>query len=66
MMIEMDNSDLSIGSLDSIAQPSDALPDRDAEYIRYVHDAIERGLADSASGRTTPIENLRARYNLQP
>lgn len=66
MMIDMDNSDLSRGQLNSIAKPPDALPDRDAAYIRYVQDAIERGLADGARGRTTPIEAMRAHYNARP
>lgn len=30
----------------------------------YVRQAIERGLADSNAGRTTPIEEVRVRYGL--
>jgi len=59
-----------IGIKDEAHRLVDALRDdatwEDLMYEIYVRQAIERGLADSASGRTTPIESLRARYNLQP
>jgi len=38
----------------------------DLMYEIYVRQAIERGLADSAEGRTMPAEDVRARYGLQP
>ena len=38
----------------------------DLMYEIYVRQAIERGLADSAAGRTTPVEEVRSRYGLQP
>jgi len=34
----------------------------DLMYEIYVRQAIERGLADSEAGRTTPIEQIRAKY----
>ena len=34
----------------------------DLMYEIYVRQAIERGLADSAAGRTMPIEDVRARF----
>lgn len=43
---------------------SDATWD-DLMYEIYVRQAIERGLADSEAGRTTPIENIRAKYGLE-
>lgn len=36
----------------------------DLMYEIYVRQAVERGLADSDAGRTTPIEQIRARYGL--
>jgi len=36
----------------------------DLMYEIYVRQAIERGLADSETGRTKPIEEVRARYGL--
>lgn len=38
----------------------------DLMYEIYVRQAIERGLADSEAGRTTPIEQVAARYGLKP
>jgi predicted transcriptional regulator len=38
----------------------------DLMYEIYVRQAIERGLADSAAGRTTPVEEVQSRYGLQP
>ena len=38
----------------------------DLMYEIYVRQAIERGLADSAAGRTMPVEEVRARFGLQP
>ena len=38
----------------------------DLMYEIYVRQAIERGLADSDAGRTTPIDQIRAKYGLQP
>ncbi|MEX2177015.1 MAG: hypothetical protein WD872_21815 [Pirellulaceae bacterium] len=38
----------------------------DLMYEIYVRQAVERGLADSAAGRTMPLEDVRARYGLQP
>jgi predicted transcriptional regulator len=38
----------------------------DLMYEIYVRQAIERGLADSAAGRTMPVEDVRVRYGLQP
>ena len=31
----------------------------------YVRKAIESGLADSEAGRTTPVEDVRARFGLK-
>lgn len=36
----------------------------DLMYEIYVRQAIERGLADSAAGRTVPLEEVRARFGL--
>jgi hypothetical protein len=38
----------------------------DLMYEIYVRQAIERGMADSEAGRTTPIEQIRAKYGLEP
>jgi hypothetical protein len=38
----------------------------DLMYEIYVRQAIERGMADSDAGRTTPIEQVRAKYGLEP
>jgi predicted transcriptional regulator len=38
----------------------------DLMYEIYVRQAIERGLADSEAGRTIPLEQIRAKYGLQP
>ena len=32
----------------------------------YVRQAIERGLADSEAGRTRSVEDVRAKYGLEP
>ncbi len=32
----------------------------------YVRKAIEAGLADSQAGRTTPVEEVRKRFGLEP
>jgi predicted transcriptional regulator len=32
----------------------------------YVRKAIEAGMADSEAGRTVPVEELRARFGLEP
>jgi predicted transcriptional regulator len=32
----------------------------------YVRKAIESGMADSVAGRTIPVEELRARFGLEP
>jgi len=32
----------------------------------YVRKTIEAGLADSEQGRTTPVEEVRKRYELEP
>ena len=46
------------------------LPDEfswdDLMYEIYVRKAIESGIADSKAGRTVPVEELRARYGLEP
>ena len=38
----------------------------DLMYEIYVRQAIERGLADSEAGRTTPVEQIRSKYGLEP
>ena len=38
----------------------------DLMYEIYVRQAIERGLADSEAGRTKPVEEVRAKYGLEP
>ncbi|HYW12349.1 MAG TPA: hypothetical protein VE871_10330 [Longimicrobium sp.] len=38
----------------------------DLMYEIYVRTAIEAGIADSKAGRTTPVEEVRARYGLEP
>jgi hypothetical protein len=38
----------------------------DLMYEIYVRQAVERGMADSEAGRTTPIEQIRAKYGLEP
>ncbi len=38
----------------------------DLMYEIYVRQAIEKGLADSAAGRSIPIDEVRARYGLNP
>lgn len=45
--------------------PDDASWD-DLMYEIYVRQAIERGLADSEAGRTKSMEDVRARFGLQP
>lgn len=46
------------------------LPDEfswdDLMYEIYVRKAIEAGMADSRAGRTIPVEELRARFGLEP
>lgn len=46
------------------------LPDdctwEDLMHEIYVRQAIESGLADSEAGRTTPVEDVRAQYGLEP
>lgn len=32
----------------------------------YVRKAVESGLADSEAGRTTPVEEVRRRFGLEP
>ncbi|MBV9773151.1 MAG: hypothetical protein JO040_04340 [Gemmatimonadetes bacterium] len=48
----------------------DRLPDDltwdDLMHEIYVRKAIESGLADSEAGRTIPVEEVRARFGLQP
>lgn len=48
----------------------DRLPENaswdDLMYEIYVRQAVERGLADSNAGRTTPIREVRPRYGLSP
>jgi hypothetical protein len=36
----------------------------DLMYEIYERQAVDRGLADSAAGRTLPVEEVRARYGL--
>ena len=38
----------------------------DLMYEIYVRKAIEAGMADSVAGRTIPVEELRARFGLEP
>ena len=38
----------------------------DLMYEIYVRQAIEHGLADSDAGRTTQVEQIRAKYGLEP
>jgi predicted transcriptional regulator len=38
----------------------------DLMYEIYVRKAIEAGMADSKAGRTIPVEELRARFGLEP
>jgi predicted transcriptional regulator len=38
----------------------------DLMYGIYVRKAIEAGIADSKAGRTTPVEEVRVRYGLEP
>jgi hypothetical protein len=46
----------------------DRLPDRatweDLMHEIYVHEVIDRGLADSRAGRTTDVREVRAKYAL--
>jgi hypothetical protein len=35
-------------------------------YEGFVRQAIERGLADSDAGHTKPVEQVHARYGLEP
>jgi hypothetical protein len=46
------------------------LPDEfswdDLMYEIYVRKAVEAGMADSRAGRTIPVEELRARFGLEP
>jgi hypothetical protein len=52
------------------SQSSDKSPDNDRDdaaiYEAYVRQAFKRGLADSDAGRTKPVEEVRARYGLEP
>lgn len=47
----------------------DTLPDNstwdDVMYQIYVRQAVDAGLTDSAAGRTTPVEEVRRRFNLK-
>jgi predicted transcriptional regulator len=56
------------GIKDEARRLIDRLPENaswdDLMYEIYVRQAVERGLADSDAGRTTPIEEVRARYGL--
>ena len=45
--------------------PEDATWD-DLMHEIYVHKAIEAGRADSRLGRTTPVEDVRKRFGLDP
>ncbi|HYR11025.1 MAG TPA: hypothetical protein VEQ60_24810 [Longimicrobium sp.] len=38
----------------------------DLMYEIYVRKVIEAGMADSMAGRTIPVEELRARFGLEP
>jgi hypothetical protein len=38
----------------------------DLMYEIYVRKAIEAGIADSKAGRTIPVEEVRARFGLEP
>jgi hypothetical protein len=38
----------------------------DLMYEIYVRQAIERGMDNSEAGRTTPVEQIRAKYGLEP
>lgn len=38
----------------------------DLMYEIYVRKAIEAGVADSKAGRTIPVEEVRARFGLEP
>lgn len=46
----------------------DRLPDRatwdDLMHEIYIHEVIERGLADSLTGRTNDVREVRAKYAL--
>lgn len=45
----------------------DAAQNRDRDKrIAEVRALIEAGIADSNAGRTTPVEEVRARYGLEP
>ncbi len=48
----------------------DRLPDDltwdDLMHEIYVRKTIESGIADSETGRTTPVEEVRTRFGLQP
>ena len=45
--------------------PEDSTWDDLMERI-YVRQAVEAGLRDSDAGRTTPVEEVRKRFGLQP
>lgn len=45
----------------------DVAKDRDRDdRVAEVRAQIEAGIADSKAGRTTPVEEVRARYGLEP
>jgi len=48
----------------------DRLPENatwdDLMHEIYVRKAIEAGLADSEAGRTTPVDQVRRRFGLEP
>jgi hypothetical protein len=48
--------------------PSGANPNETngSDSSTHVREAIEAGLADSIAGRTIPVEQLRARFGLDP
>ena len=45
--------------------PEDATWD-DLMHEIYVRKAIDAGMADSDAGRTTPVDEVRKRFGLQP
>jgi len=45
--------------------PDDATWD-DLMYQIYVRQAVEAGLKDSDEGRTTPVEEVRKKFGLNP
>lgn len=44
----------------------DELSGDDPTYEIYVRKAVEAGMADGVAGRTIPVEELRARFGLEP